>query len=358
MTASSFKVDAEEAASGSSLRFRKMKKEQQSSSSTFQSCPMGRSYQPLMGCYPQPRVVGNPCSLNNRNGQVTCDSGLTCAATAKYAAVSPITGECISITRSYNGYNVIVVPSDSTKGIATGTTSGSETAGAGSIGSNSLVVTEMPQQEATTGADEPVVPGVDDELAVPGADVTSTTPVINTVTPVSGVATTDDSVVNYVTPLQAQLAWGACLTSTPATIEHACYDSLAISQLGCRDTNRTPTRTGNVYYFENNVIIDCSLTGETMCRATGLRCSDVTSRTPGNGNQPAARPATKALTPSPPACPQTRTQENMGLNNPQPKNICAMSCECKSDCCIQRAWPQQSVCMANAPNPSVSCMER
>ena len=300
-----------------------------------QGCPQGQTYQPLMGCYPNPRPAGMPCLIST-TGPTRCAVGLECQAADITSIVSSNAGKCVNPNQSSNGYNVITIPVDETSG------SGTESGGIGTDGGDNSNSTDAIGGDNST--ESPV--SVDDELITIGSDI------------VPGVAVTDDSVINYVSSFNAQKVWVACLKSTPATIAHTCFGTESISILGCENSRRQPGVPGPIYFFDNNVILDCS-TGEAEgCRATGLKCSFVNrgvDEGDDSGQNPAT-PATPPVTPTPP-CPTNPTQRNMGTNEgANAQNICSRSCECISGCCIERQYPQFSVCLPSAPNQYTSCM--
>ena len=304
-----------------------------------QGCPQGQTYQPLMGCYPNPRPAGMPCLLSTA-GPTRCAIGLECQAADITSIVSSNAGKCVNPNQASNGYNVITIPVDETSG--SGTESSGTDSDIGPSGSNNS--TDVNGGDNST---ETAVP-IDGEL----------TPTVE-FDIVPGVAVTDDSVVNYVSSFNAQKAWVACLKSTPATIAHTCFGTESISSLGCENSRRQPGVPGPIYYFNNNVILDCS-TGEAEgCRATGLKCSFVNRGVDGgdNSGQNPANPVTPTPVPPPPPCPANPTQRNMGTNEgANAENSCSRSCECISGCCIKRPYPQFSVCLPNAPNEFTSCM--
>ena len=298
-------------------------------------CPAGHTYQPLMGCYVNPRLAGMPCLISTTSS-TQCAAGLECKEADVTSVVNPNTGRCVNPNQGSNGYNIITI--DETSG--SGAESGAEDGDEGSEMENTNTTNAGGSADNST---EPAVP-IDDEIV----------PTVASDNVVPGVAVTDDSVINYVSSFNAQRAWVACLKSTPATIDHVCFDTESISILGCENSSRQPTAAGPVYKFDNNVILDCS-TGEAEgCRATGLKCS-FANRLPDENGQDPATPVTPAPVPPPPPCPANPTQVNMGTNEgPTDQNSCSRSCECKSGCCI--ALPLFTVCLPNAPNNSVSCM--
>ena len=302
-----------------------------------QGCPQGQTYQPLMGCYPNPRPAGMPCLIST-TGPTRCAIGLECQAADITSIVSSNAGKCVNPNQSNNGYNVITIPVDETSA------SGTESGGTGTDGGDNSNSTNANGGDNST---EPAVP-IDDEL-IPtvGFDI------------VPGVAVTDDSVINYVSSFNAQKAWVACGKSTSTTIKHTCFGTESISNLGCNNIRRQPGVPGPIYYFDNNVILDCS-TGEAEdCRATGLKCSFVNRGVDGgdDSGQDPANPITPTPVPPPPPCPTNPTQRNMGTNEgANAENSCSRSCECISGCCIKRPYPQFSVCLPNAPNEFTSCM--
>ena len=301
-------------------------------------CPAGHTYQPLMGCYVNPRLAGMPCLISTTTA-TQCAAGLECREADFTTVVNANTGRCVNPNQGSNGYNVITIDEETS---GSGAESGTEDGDEGSEMENTDTTNAGGNADNST---EPAVP-IDDELV----------PTVASDNVVPSIAVTDDSVINYISSFKAQRAWVACVKSTPAAIEHVCFDTDSISILGCENSSRQPTATGPVYKFDNNVILDCS-TGEAEgCRATGLKCSFANRLTDEDGQDPAT-PVTPAPTPPPPPCPANPTQVNMGTNEgANEKNICSRSCECKSGCCIARPWPQLAVCLPNAPNDFVSCM--
>ena len=334
------------------------------------ACGVGYTNQPLMGCYPNPRTTaGWPCLVEGSNG--LCADGLKCERTAKFAAVTPNTGECVSADgSSYGGYNIKVIentpatPSDTTADETAVVPAPTEPDAASTDPQPSTppATTDgaVPQPSTPPATTEGAVPGTTTnesapEVAVPGTTTfTATSPDL----PVPGLPTTDDSAIILVNAVQAQRAYFACISSTPTTVQHLCFGNPSVSTVGCTNFGRKPSATGPTYYFDNDVVIDCS-EGETKCRATGLRCSDI-NRGVDDGSNPVSAPATPASPPgTPPApvpCTAPATQGNLELNNPTSSSICARSCECLSGCCIERQFPNPSVCVPKGIYDTVQCM--
>jgi len=304
-------------------------------------CPAGYTYQPLMGCFVNPRLAGKPCLIST-TGSTQCAAGLECREADFTTDVNTNTGRCVNPNQGSNGYNIITIGEETS---GSGAESGTEDGGEGSEMKNTNTTNAGGNADNST---EPAVP-IDDEIV----------PTVASDNVVPGVAVTDDSVINYVSSFNAQRAWVACLKSTSVTFEHVCFDTDSISNLGCENSSRQPTAAGPVYKFDNNVILDCS-TGEAEgCRATGLKCSFANRLVDGgsdNGQDPATPVKPATVSPLPP-CPANPTQKNMGTNEgANAQNSCSRSCECIDGCCIARPYRQFSVCLPNAPNDFVSCM--
>mmetsp|Transcript_17405 Transcript_17405/g.38012 ORF Transcript_17405/g.38012 Transcript_17405/m.38012 type:complete len:533 (+) Transcript_17405:210-1808(+) len=330
------------------------------------ACGAGQTYQPLFGCYPNPRTEAMPCLVAGTNGM--CAEGLKCERVGSFTAATPNTGECVSADGgSYGGYNIKVVEKTPATPSAT---AGDETAVVSEPASTNPQASTPPATTGTDGAvpgtattsttDESApVPGTSSgEAAVPGTTTTTVT-VTSPDLSVPGLPTTDDSAIVLVHAELAQRAYFACRDSIRTTVQHLCFGNPSVSTLGCTNFGRRPSGTGPTYYFDNDVVIDCS-EGEHNCRTIGLRCTDF-NRGVDDGLNPVSTPATPAAStpdtpPAPVPCTAPATQGNLELNNPTSSSVCARSCECLSGCCIERPFPNPNVCVPQGVYSTVQCM--
>lgn len=223
-------------------------------------CEQGKTYEAPLGCYSN---QGRPETWPCRLNQATssCATGLVCSSTAKYKNIG--LGQCIKTN--------------------------------------------------PTPVDIPKAGDADADADADDADAD-----------VDAVET--DSVVIALLPLdKGQSTWAACSSSTSTTIEHSCSPgSTTLTHIDCTDASKQDSEAGPIYFFGNDVVIDCSV-GAEMCSATGLVC-------------PVAHPGCQS--------PPTQHNANEGLL-PNQWNICSGSCQCLSGCCLRSpttGWVSIDVC--------------
>ena len=319
-------------------------------------CCEGLSCESLIGCYPNPRQTGHPCSLIKPcTGDRCCAEGLRCQASATFS--KPNTGLCVelpptpipTIAPTRRPTSATSVPSTVTPTkLSTSTPTPTRTSGEDAV----VLIDPLPNNQPTSG---------------PTEHPTTATFELIKVGPFgkcAGDCDNDNDCRPGLLCFQRSGFEDATVPGCAGTAEEDvdyCYDpsyqypSSAPSLGPSVSPTSSPTSSPTKDPTREPSTSPTTQPSSRPSSSPSLRPSSRPSSSPSASPTDPSAVVNKETSSDPQPCPANPTQVNMGINEgANAQNTCSRSCECISRCCIPM-WPR-SVCLPDAPNDFISCM--